>query len=96
MADDFNKSRVPDFKRTLLHFTVLHEGWELDNDAWVIELIDGSRVIVTTSHGGTYVAKSDEFAQKLEEYEKVIADTRKALEMVKPAHTLGHRISTAD
>jgi hypothetical protein len=51
----------------------------------VVELEDGSRVIVTTSHASTYVAKPDEFEDKLAEYERAISDTRKALAMLTPA-----------
>lgn len=80
----FDGAKVPGYKATLFHFSVLFEGWEMDNDSWVVELEDGERAIVTTSHGDTYVAERREFEEKLAEYERVAADTRKALEMVKP------------
>lgn len=73
---------VPNYRRTLFHFKVMHCGWECDEDAWVVELKDGSRALVTTSHCSTYVASADEFKEKLGEYEAVAASTRKALEMV--------------
>lgn len=80
----FDQAKVPGYKATLFHFAVLHEGWEMDNNAWVVELENGERVFVTTGHGGTYVAERKEFEEKLAEYENVAAATRKALEMVLP------------
>lgn len=73
---------IPNYKRTLFHFKVMFSGWECDDDAWVVELKDGSRALVTTSHCSAYVAKPAEFAEKLEEYAKVVSDTQKALEML--------------
>lgn len=31
---------------------VLHEGWEMDNEMWVMEDSKGKRFAFTTSHGG--------------------------------------------
>lgn len=81
MSKPFNRDRVPGFKRTLFHFKVLHEGWEMDNDAWVVELKDGSRTLVSTSHGGTYVTQADFFEDKVAEYRSVLAATEQALAM---------------
>lgn len=73
---------IPNYKRTLFHFKVMYSGWECDDDAWVVELKDGSRALVTTTHCSTYVAETGEFEEKLEKYAKVVSDTQKALAMV--------------
>lgn len=63
-------------------FTVLYEGWEMDNEAWVVEDQAGNRWIETTSHGSKYVATVEEFRQKAKEYKTVLDQTEKALELV--------------
>lgn len=63
------RSKLPDYKRTLHTFVIFHEGWELDNAGWVVELEDGARRIVWTSHGGYVIAdiqKLSELTAKLE------------------------------
>lgn len=37
--------------KIIFNCTVLHEGWEMDNQAWVIELSSGEKQIMTTNHG---------------------------------------------
>ena len=49
---------------------VLHDGWEMDNEAWVVEFEDGTRAVLTTSHGCLYVADRAEFEHKLRETEE--------------------------
>lgn len=63
-------------------FTVLHESWECDSQAWVMQNNNGERWIETTSHGGRYDAKVDEFEDKIKEYQSVIDQTKRALELV--------------
>ena len=38
-------------KRVLHTATIMHEGWESDNRAWLVELEDGRNVVLTTNHG---------------------------------------------
>ena len=70
--------------KELMAFTVLWDGWECDSKAWVMERPDGTRYLRMTNHGGAYEAKPEELRDKLCEYEKVMADTRKALELLAP------------
>jgi hypothetical protein len=49
---------------------VLHEGWEMDNRAWVIEDEFGTRELRTTSHGGECVMTMNELDEKIMETEK--------------------------
>lgn len=86
---EFDQSKVPGYKSTLFHFKVLYEGWEMDNDAWVVELENGERALVATSHGSTYVARPAEFREKLSEYERAAVDTRHAMEMVGEHRPIG-------
>jgi hypothetical protein len=58
---------------------VLHESWEMDNEAWAVEFEDGTRAVLTTSHGGLYVADRAEFEDKLRETEESAASIRTLL-----------------
>jgi hypothetical protein len=72
----------PDCKHTIHKFTVLHEGWEMDNKGWVIECEDGARHLVLTSHGRPRKAEARELADKLVEYRKAISETQEALDLL--------------
>jgi hypothetical protein len=72
-------------KRALFQFKVMHCGWECDEDGWVVEMDDGSRALVLMNHMHLYVAEPSELSEKLAEYERVAADTNKALSMLSDA-----------
>lgn len=61
--------------------TILHEGWEMDNRGYIVEFSGGSRLGLTTSHGGIYEWTLDEAREKLEETEESAASIRKAMEL---------------
>jgi hypothetical protein len=43
--------RAPEgVKQGLFQFTVLHAGWECDDKGWVVEMEDGSKALVLSSH----------------------------------------------
>lgn len=75
---------VPDLKRVVLKFPVLHAGWELDNDGWLIERSGGEKVIVLTSHNSPYVAKADELQELAQSYEAALAPIRAFLGAAQP------------
>ncbi len=54
-------------KRVLLTATIMHTGWELDNEAWLVELDDGRKVALTTNHGGVCEMDIDEISEKYQE-----------------------------
>ena len=66
----------------LLEFVVLWEGWECDSKAWVMECSDGSRYLRMTNHGGIYAADIKDIEYKVSEYENVLSETRKAIELL--------------
>jgi hypothetical protein len=47
-------------------FTLLHEGWEMDNKAWLIKTTDGSLHLIFTSHGGMYEASTAELRSQID------------------------------
>lgn len=61
---------------------VLYDGWETDNEAWVVEFEDGTRAVLTTSHGALYVADRAEFENKLRETEESAASIRTLLGLI--------------
>ena len=40
-----------DIVRIIYIATILYEGWEMDNKAWIVELSDGKKIALSTSHG---------------------------------------------
>lgn len=69
-------------EKVIYTFTVLHESWECDSQAWVMQNKHGKRWIETTSHGSRYDANVVEFEDKIKEYQSVIDQTKRALELV--------------
>lgn len=71
-------------KSILFNFKVLWDGWEMDNDAAIVELDNGEKRLLITDHGGARCplnSKAMEFlANKSEEYLKLVADNTKAME----------------
>ena len=70
--------------KIILEFPVLWEGWECDSTGWVMERADGTRYLRMTSHGGKYEGELDELHERISEYERVLAETRKALDLLTP------------
>jgi hypothetical protein len=60
----------------------MHNGWEMDNEAWAVEFEDGTRAVLTTSHGGLYVADRVEFEDKLRETEGSATSIRTLLGLI--------------
>ena len=68
--------------KAVLHTeTILHNGWEMDNTAWIVELADGSRAALTTEHDGVYPWTKKQAEDKLAEAEASAASIRRALEL---------------
>jgi hypothetical protein len=69
-------------KSILAEATILHVGWEMDNAAWAVEFDDGTKGLVTTSHGGLYITKKDELEERLQEAYSSIESIKRVLEAV--------------
>lgn len=46
--------------------TALHNGWEMDNDIWLV-VVKGNKVLLSTDHGGVCLYTSEELTAKIEE-----------------------------
>jgi len=46
---------------------VLHDGWEMDNEIWVIQNANGENEVRTTNHGGECIACKSEIEASIEE-----------------------------
>ncbi len=68
--------------KLVFHFPVLYEGWECDSDAYVIEAKE-HKYLLMTNHGSFYVSSTKELKERIKEYERVINETRKAIELAK-------------
>jgi hypothetical protein len=61
---------------------VLHEGWEMDNELWVLENDDGSRELRTTNHGGERKTNIQYIDEKIQEAERSIDELKEAKALV--------------
>ena len=79
-----NKAKYRGFEavnRIIHEASILHAGWEMDNEAWIVEMEGGEIVELTTSHGGICRWTRKEAEEKLAETEKSAESIRKALSM---------------
>lgn len=66
--------------RKVLHeATILREGWEMDNQGWIVEMADGTIKAFTTSHGGVYPWAREQAEAHLKETERSAESIRAAL-----------------
>jgi hypothetical protein len=75
-------SHIPNYKRTLLTFPVLWAGWECDDEGWVVELKDGSRALVMSSHCHESIVEPGRLQEKIAEYEEAAHASKKALALL--------------
>ena len=69
--------KVIDGSRVIYEFTILHDGWEMDNRGWVTK--DGR--IFTTSHGGPYEMEIGELEDEVRTHAKVLGRMLAAKEL---------------
>jgi len=62
--------------------TILYRGWASDNEAWVVELENGKRLVMCTSHGSLYPTRKREMVDKLRETEQSAEQIRKLIELM--------------
>lgn len=68
--------------KIIFTFPVLWHEWECDGTAWVMEREDGTRYLKMTNHGGQYISETSELTSRIDYYESVIKDSKKALELL--------------
>jgi len=56
--------------------TVLHNGWELDNAAWVDEDANGNRELKTTNHGCNCTMSKEDLNHKIAETERSLNELK--------------------
>ncbi len=66
-------------KQVLYKATIMHTGWESDNRAWLVELEDGRKVVLTTNHGSIVEMTLDYVNKKLQETTNSIGSIRALL-----------------
>lgn len=80
--DNFNYQDLLKEDKIIFTFPVLWHEWECDGTAWIMEKEDGTRYLMMTDHGGEYVSEPLVLTSRISYYESVIADTKKALELL--------------
>lgn len=61
---------------------VLHDGWEMDNEAWIEKDQNGNNVLKTTSHGWECKMSVEDLKEKIAETENSLCGLREALRLV--------------
>lgn len=70
-------------KRVIHTVTLLYEGWEMDNEAWVVEMADGGVKAFSTSHGFMWSEMSaHDLAEKLTEAQHSANQITEALRLI--------------
>ena len=77
-SEDEKVTEIED-RKVIHHFTVLHEGWELDNDGWVT---DDGRVWMT-NHGSLYETDEEELQGHLKRIQDCAGSIRKAQDVAR-------------
>lgn len=63
-------------------FSILYSGWECDDKAWLIKDSGDNYFCFGTNHGSLCQLDKKELMEKIEEYEKVLRDTRHVWRML--------------
>lgn len=72
-----------DFGKIVFKFKILNHEWEMDGYGYVIDDGVDYRKIVVTDHGKLKIADKDYLANKIKEYEEIIKETKKAINLFK-------------
>lgn len=64
--------------------TILYEGWEMDNKAWIVEMSDGNKQAFTTSHGGVCRWVKEDVEGRLRETLSSVESIRAAIKIMWP------------
>ena len=62
--------------------TILHEGWEMDNEMWVLESHNGLRSAYTTNHGSECGMTINDIDDAIKEAQDSIDGLAKAKELL--------------
>jgi hypothetical protein len=81
IANDAGYS-INGFKRIVMSAVILHTGWELDNEGWVIEDLDGNYLPVTTNHMGAQVWDTLELIHKIRETKESLISLEAVLALI--------------
>lgn len=71
------------FGKIVFKFKILNHEWEMDGYGYVIDDGVDYRKIVVTDHGKLKIADKDYLANKIKEYEEIIKETKKAINLFK-------------
>lgn len=61
---------------------VLHEGWEMDNLAWYVQLSNGEKQVMTTNHGRECFMHIKDLLDKIDETRQSLDGLLKLLSIV--------------
>lgn len=89
MMNEYHKQQarergLGDIVNVLYTATILYAGWETDNEAWVVEMSDGSMAVLTISHGCICEWPQEEAEAKLLETLKSAESIRTTIKMAWP------------
>lgn len=76
-----DKTKFGVVKNVIFTATVMHNGWEMDNEAWLVEMEDGKKLLLNTNHGGVYELAIADLREKIAETEKSAESLRQLAAM---------------
>jgi len=68
-------------EKVIYRFRILYDGWELDNEGWIVEDEKGKRTLRSTSHGTEFDWNKEGLIEK-------IVETQASLDGLKQAYKL--------
>lgn len=86
----------PEEDKKIFTFKIYYHLWDCDGWGWIYEKPDGTRYLVVTDHGDMQIVNGKGLEKKLKEYESIIADTKKALDLLGLTATVKPRLTLID
>lgn len=82
MSSNLYSKIQENFGKIICKFPILHSGWEMDGEGFVVEK-ENKRNIILTNHSNPYISSIDELDKKISEYKEVIQATDRAIHLLK-------------
>ena len=67
----------------ILSFPIMYSGWDCDERGWLVKNPDGEKSFILTNHGTPYISTEKEILGLIQEYNAVICETQKAIDLFK-------------
>jgi hypothetical protein len=69
--------------KILAEAVILRQGWEMDNECWLVKMKGGSVQLFTTNHGGLYPMQIDDLKDYIKETQESLDSLKNIQELLK-------------